>query len=80
MPRTSLLLCRNRTLLAGPLLRLALLQQRLGDEDVVLRRDGRGCHCGVRCECIVPSKSKCKTLAASFVGSELFASVCGAAR
>lgn len=77
--RTSLLLCCNRTLLTSPLVRLALLQQRLGDEDVILRRDGCGCHCGVRCERIVPSKSKCKSsLRILFDSSSGDASVWGA--
>jgi hypothetical protein len=38
--RTSLLLGRNRAILASPLLRLALLEKRLRDQDVILRRDG----------------------------------------
>jgi hypothetical protein len=42
--RTSLLLGRNRALLASPLLRLALLKKRLRDQDVILSRDGGAMH------------------------------------
>ena len=38
--RTSLLSGCDRALLASPLLRLALLEKRLRDQDVILSRDG----------------------------------------